>query len=370
MPERKTTMSDREEMQIPTQALCLVSPEASGFSVSEPTDSSEGKTRKAKFRMVANSGDVIENHPYWGNFAIDLDGLKIGRKRKPALRDHDSQRIVGWTHSLEIGEEGLVAEGTFTESTPDGREVLDMLRDGFPWQASVFVPPRVIEKVGPNETVRVNGRTLTGPGHVFRESSLREVTFTALGADENTDAAQLSSDTMKIKASVFSVSPIKEEVPLDQQETKMQEEEAVVDTSKLDAPVSDEAETSLDTNSIDEYEKGVTSERDRISSILSHSLDHQRALSLDLISNGTEKAEAFSALLKDAQGQVDAKLAHLSQTTLDPVGPDEPGDQETDLQAAFSADPKLAEEFGTFEIWEAYTNAMSEGVIRPGKGDN
>jgi len=364
-----TNKSDTEEMQIPTQALRLISPEAAEFSVAEPTDSSDGKTRKPKFRMIANSGAVIA-HPYWGNFAIDLDGLKIGRKRKPALRDHDSQRIVGWTHSIEIGEEGLVAEGTFTESTADGREVLDMLRDGFPWQASVFVPPKRIEKVADGETVSVNGHTLEGPGHVFRESSLREVTFTALGADENTDAAQLSSDTMTIKASVFSVSPVETEVPVGQQETNIPEDETTVDAPVSDAPVSDEAETSVDTGSINEYDRGVAEERERISAILSHALDHQRALALNLIESGIEKAEAFSALLKDAQGQVDAKLAHLSQEALDPVGPDESGDLETDLQAAFVANPKLAEEFGTFEIFEAYTKAKSEGMIRPGKGDN
>ena len=73
--------------------------------------SQEGeKTKRRKFSMVAHSGRVMLNHWLWGNLAIDLSGVSIGREKKPALRDHDSDRIVGWTEGINIDEKrGIVA---------------------------------------------------------------------------------------------------------------------------------------------------------------------------------------------------------------------------------------------------------------------
>ena len=73
--------------------------------------STEGeKTKKRKFSMIAHSGKIMLNHWLWGNLAIDLSGVSIGRKKKPALRDHNSNRIVGWTEGINIDEKrGIVA---------------------------------------------------------------------------------------------------------------------------------------------------------------------------------------------------------------------------------------------------------------------
>ena len=288
----------------------------------------------------------------------------MGRNRKPALRDHDSQRIVGWTHSFEKTDAGLVAEGSFTEATEDGREVLSMLRDGFPWQASVYVPPKRVQRLAEGESAEVNGHQITGPGHIFRESSLREVTFTALGADENTDAAQLSSGAAKVTALFFEEDRHEEmEVRVDQQEVKQEESALAADPLEAE-PVSDEAETSVEDKFSVGYETGVKAERERISSILSHALDHQQALASDLIESGVDSSEAFSALLKDAKGQVETRLAQLSSATPDPVGAVEENNAESDLRAQFEANPKIAEEFGSFEVYEAYKTADDVGAIR------
>jgi hypothetical protein len=59
-------------------------------------------------------------------------------------------------------------------------------------QASVYIPPLEIQSLGNNESATVNGYTLMGPGTIFRKSMLREVTLTALGADENTSAVALA----------------------------------------------------------------------------------------------------------------------------------------------------------------------------------
>src|SRR3989338_5906077 len=149
--------------------------------------SQEGeKTKRRKFSMVAHSGRVMLNHWLWGNLAIDLSGVSIGREKKPALRDHDSNRIVGWTEGINIDEKrGIVAEGIFSEKTEDGRQALELADEGFPWQASIYIPPLVIERVKDGETAEVKGQKLKGPGTIFRKSVLREVSFCALGADEH-----------------------------------------------------------------------------------------------------------------------------------------------------------------------------------------
>ncbi|MFH1458189.1 MAG: hypothetical protein ABIG31_03355, partial [Candidatus Omnitrophota bacterium] len=134
--------------------------------------SQEGEeTKKRKFSMIANSGRVMLNHWLWGNLAIDLSGVSIGRKKKPALRDHNSNRIVGWTEGINIDEKrGIVAEGIFSEKTEDGVQALELADEGFPWQASIYIPPLVIERVKEGETAEVNGRKLKGPGTIFRKS--------------------------------------------------------------------------------------------------------------------------------------------------------------------------------------------------------
>ena len=74
-------MEKTEEVEIPIGAMQL----SSSTEISEQVEESsvgEKKDSRPKFRMLANSGEVIQ-HPYWGNFAIDLAGLKIVGKRSP-----------------------------------------------------------------------------------------------------------------------------------------------------------------------------------------------------------------------------------------------------------------------------------------------
>jgi hypothetical protein len=364
-----------EERKFSTQVSRSSSKDGSSQQGSWPTaalqelqsDGGEKKSAKTRFRMLANSGGIIEGHPFWGNFSIDLSGLKIGKQKKPALRDHDPQRIVGHTYAIEVTPDGLVAEGTFS-NTPDGREVQEMLADGFPWQASVYVPPKSIERLAEGESAEVNGYTLHGPGHVFRESSLREVTFTTLGADEDTDAAQLSDSHITINAAYFSAAE-PEEVFMEEDNTQDQNES---EDTQVDSD-SALAESDNDEHYLAGYESGIDdglkSERDRVTVLLEASLSTQIDLVGRLIADGTGENDALKALLADAKETMEARLTHQLSSTPDPVGPVSSEDLEADLKSAFDADPELAAEFGSFEIWEAYMKASETGSIQPGKGD-
>lgn len=338
-----------EEMQVPRSALNVTADSDSCFEMFAEED------KKQRWRMVANSGGVIENHPHWGNFAIDLAGLKIGRQRKPALRDHSPKAIVGATSKIEVTEEGLVAEGTFAD-TPDGREVSSMLADGFPWQASVYVPPKKIEKLAEGESAEVNGYTIHGPGHIFRSSSLREVTFTSLGADENTHAAAFT-DQITIHA-VFTAN--KEEVSMNESTEPV--EEVTVTTSK-DSHQNESPEISVDKfGYLEGVEEGIKQERDRISALFEASSPDQKELVSDMILTGTKPLDGMKALLSDHQSRVEQRLAHNLAATPEPVGPE--NTETNDPRSAFESNPQLTAEFGSWEVYEAYTKADEAGSIR------
>ena len=71
-------------------------------------------------------------------------------------------------------------------------ETYDDSDDGFPWQMSVRIEPASIDEIQAGNTVTVNGKLLHGPITVFRGGRIREVSFCALGADENTMAVAAS----------------------------------------------------------------------------------------------------------------------------------------------------------------------------------
>ena len=173
-------MSDYEYTMVPKDALNLAAESAVDLG------------DNAEFVMVASSG-VPFAHPVFGNFAVDFEGLSIGREDKPVLLDHDPKQRIGFTNSIKVGDSGsLEVSGKFLKSTAAGQQALAEAEEGYPWQSSVKLHVHELELIPGGKTATVNGHELSGPGHVARSSTLREVTFTALGADEQTSAVKLS----------------------------------------------------------------------------------------------------------------------------------------------------------------------------------
>ncbi|MCK9603562.1 MAG: hypothetical protein M0R66_04305 [Candidatus Omnitrophica bacterium] len=142
-----------------------------------------------RFSMLAYTGGIIK---FPGeNFAIDLEGLSWPARAIPILIDHISTDRVGFSDRVELSERGLEVGGKFLRSAR-AKEILSDAEDGFPFQASVRVAGTKIEQVESGSTAQVNGRTLTGPGLIYRESDLREVSFCSLGADPDTSAQALA----------------------------------------------------------------------------------------------------------------------------------------------------------------------------------
>jgi hypothetical protein len=73
-----------------------------------------------------------------------------------------------------------------------GTQVAQDSDDGFPWQMSVRIEPSAVEEIQAGASVTVNGKLHQGPITVFRGGRIREVSFCALGADDNTNAVAAS----------------------------------------------------------------------------------------------------------------------------------------------------------------------------------
>lgn len=153
------------------------------------------ENQKRKFSGVAYSGEPIQGHYYWGDVIFDLESMQIDTPLA-ALLDHDTGRRVGVvTQVSKDNPTGLKVEGDLL-TNQFGQQVAQDSDEGFPWQMSVYIDPASIEEVERGE-VTVNGRTLQAPITIFRGGRIREVSFCALGADENTNAV-VASHTPKI----------------------------------------------------------------------------------------------------------------------------------------------------------------------------
>ena len=156
----------------------------------------EGK-KKRTFSGIAYSGEPIVDHWYWDRIIFDLDSLQI-KGRIPALLEHRTSQRAGAINSHSIShEKGLEISGDLL-SNEFGTQVAQDSDDGFPWQMSVRIEPSKTEEIAADQSVFVNGKNYQGPITVFRGGRIREVSFCALGADDNTSAVAASHKPKKL----------------------------------------------------------------------------------------------------------------------------------------------------------------------------
>lgn len=161
----------------------------------------DGGEKPARAIIAAYNGGVM-TVPGWGSLVIDLAGLDAADS-VPLLADHNSrlEGIVG--HGRPVIADGrLVVEGTIDRDTDRGKRIISLARSGFSFQASVGVKPDRGEFVPQSRTIQANGQTITAPRggmKVFRGGKLREVSITALGADDSTSVNIQGRKTMADK---------------------------------------------------------------------------------------------------------------------------------------------------------------------------
>lgn len=149
------------------------------------------ENKKRTFSGVAYSGEVITDHWYWDRVIFDLDSIQV-KGRIPALLEHSPRQRAGAINSHAINhKDGFTVSGDLM-SNEFGTQVAQDSDDGFPWQMSVRIEPSTIEEIQAGTAVTVNGKVHQGPITVFRGGRIREVSFCALGADDNTNAVAAS----------------------------------------------------------------------------------------------------------------------------------------------------------------------------------
>jgi len=192
MPHEQTLAND--PWLVPTSFRILEAQEASDFQLLEAASEADDSAEQLrKFTMTAYTGGKLLLAGFAHPVVVDLSGLRVSAKSRPILRDHDASRIVGHTDKIEVNAGSIRLSGVISGSNEHAREVTASGDNGFPWQASIGALSQRMVFVDQGEAVEVNGRKFSGPLYVARQSALREVSFVALGADDQTVARLLAA---------------------------------------------------------------------------------------------------------------------------------------------------------------------------------
>lgn len=203
-PAKKSKDKQSADQNTASRQACIFG-QGCEVSFAEAGDEQEA----GRFRIVAYSGKVIPEHWLWGNVAFDLAGLKFDRRKTAVLEEHFSANRIGFTTKQQIRGK-VIVEGKFLNN-PRAQQTRQDIEDGFPMQASLYVPPGLIEHVREGESAEVNGQKLKGPGTVFRKATIKEVSMCALGADSHTQSRTFAEGEREIQFNVLEKERIMDE---------------------------------------------------------------------------------------------------------------------------------------------------------------
>lgn len=158
--------------------------------------------KSGKFRGVLNTGTPVKR--WYGTLLFDMGGIELPSTGKslPLLLNHGmgdtpySFASTGWPNigvleTVKLEGRNLVVTGKLL-SNETATKVKNDAADGFPWEMSMGVDIKSIERVETGQETEVNGETVTGPVFVVRRAKLREGSIVQQGADPNTSVEMLS----------------------------------------------------------------------------------------------------------------------------------------------------------------------------------
>jgi hypothetical protein len=153
----------------------------------------DGKPSVPTYEMDPYNGGPLRLKGWQHPVVVDLDGLQGMDRPRPNFRDHDPSKIAGHTKSVSVQQENgrpiLKASGVMSgQGHPHADEIISHSKNGFPWQASIGARVLKNQFVPEGETAQANGQTWHGPVNIARRTSLGEISFVALGADDTTSA--------------------------------------------------------------------------------------------------------------------------------------------------------------------------------------
>lgn len=178
---------EAETESVPS-SLRIVCDDAATIRLAAAETPEEGKPALRKFSMTAYTGGAMRLGGWPHPVVVDLAGMRVTRKSRPILKDHDRGRIVGHTDDIAITDKSLEVAGVISGVGATAQEVIATSENGFPWQASLGASADKVVFIPDGKSAKANGRDFQGPVYVARKSTLGEVSFVALGADDDTEA--------------------------------------------------------------------------------------------------------------------------------------------------------------------------------------
>lgn len=275
-----------------------------------------GDEKTGQFRIVAYSGQIMPDHWFWDNVAFDLKGIKFDKKKTPVLEnDHVFGNRAGFTTKQEIGDK-VIVEGKFL-SNAKAQEVRQDIDEGFPMQASVYIPPSVIEYVKEGESTEVNGHTLKGPGAVFRKAKIKDVIICTFGKDSHTQSKTFAEGgEQQIQ---FNVTERENIMAKDKVQVELTAETFSADNPDLFAEITAAAKAEGET-------EGEKAAMERFSQIAELAKDDP-AFVIEQFTAGKTVAEAQTALITRLRGQKD-KAVEAAKTKAAATKKVDPAEQE------------------------------------------
>ena len=140
------------------------------------------------FRMTAYTGGAMYPRGYRTPVVVDLAGLVVADGNRPILLHHDTAQIVGHSTEISVDATTITAEGIVSGTGAAAQEVIGAGRQGFPWRASIGASVESMEEVEAGSEAEANGQTFQGPVLIARQTTLSEISFVPIGADNATTA--------------------------------------------------------------------------------------------------------------------------------------------------------------------------------------
>ncbi len=133
---------------------------------------------------------------------VDLAGMRVTRKSRPILKDHDRASIVGHTDDIMVGDSRLEVAGVISGVGNTAQEVIATSENGFPWQASLGANADKVVFIPEGKTATANSREFKGPVYIARKSTLAK---SRLSPSVPTMTPRLASRLAKLRATMTSM---------------------------------------------------------------------------------------------------------------------------------------------------------------------
>jgi len=323
------------------------------------------------FRIVGYTGVIMKGHWFWGNVAFDLEGMKFAKRRTPVLAEHFRDVRIGFTTKQDIKDQ-VIVEGPFLDND-DAQKLKADMEKGFPMEASLLVPPLIVEHVKEGESVKVNGHTLKGPGAVFRKSTILEVSMCVFGFDSNTkSSAYADSDNQKIKFNLIQETNIMAGTEETQTVTEIESVESFAELypefHKEILAVGLAEGQKQERDLFAELQEACGDDHELLVQCFSESKTAAEAMKLLADKLGKENTKLTEKVteLQKAKPAVEAARVEFSDEAKPPGEETETGSaDEAALKAEFAASADLQAEYGgDVKAYVAFKKADAEGQVR------